>query len=64
MWFRPRRVGKRKYAQLIVDRALLEGRHVHRVGSGREWCEGGNYECPTWQRQLERMRDDAARDEP
>jgi hypothetical protein len=56
-----RRVGKRRWAQLLVDRALLEGEHVHRIDTKREWCEGGDSECPTWQRQLEAMRDEEHR---
>lgn len=58
-----RRIGKRKWAQLLVDRALSEGQHVHRVDTRREWCEGGNYECPVWQRQLEMMRSEAEKGE-
>lgn len=56
--FWPRRVGKRRYTQLLVDRALNEGEHVHSVGVRREWCEGGYSECPVWARQLGKVRDE------
>lgn len=58
----PRRIGKRRYARLLVDRALQEGEHVHTVSARREWCEGGESECPVWARQLERFRDEANND--
>lgn len=55
MWdrsHRPRMVGKKAHGDRLIDQYLAMGEHVHRETTTGAYCEGGDYECPTFERQL------------
>ncbi|MER7599451.1 hypothetical protein [Streptomyces hydrogenans] len=53
-WHENRKAGKAIVQRVVQDSQLREGKHVHTAShSYGEKCQGGDWQCPLWQQQLE-----------
>ncbi|MEU3052244.1 hypothetical protein [Streptomyces griseus] len=55
--------GKATAQRWLLGVALLRGEHVHTVTLRGTTCEGGDADCPMWEKQLQALLTEPA-DEP